>query len=511
MNNHPGQLPDILVRLLVVAAMTVLTIYAVTQQNTRLIIFVLAAAPVVALINRPEAFVILIIGLSHSALLLPGFPRGLQVMHLLMAGFIPVMVARFTILKSQHAQTPVSFRLVWLMLLWLLFIIYERGLGFRSGGEGLIGGASYIKFYLCAGFLLCSRYITLTSRQWRLTIWLLVFGSFIPIIAEQLFIQSGGTILFQYMFIEPYVSGLIETLDARESGTSIARLTAFTGAASSLLMAALVLTSHRNKFRFITYCAIGVCILFAGLSGFRSLIVEITALAVLFRIMIAPRKQRPHLIMLTGLLALVVLVVIIPLISSLPLPMQRALSWLPFAEVDIMARTGAEQSTEWRFRLWKYVWENAGDYLWVGRGFSVSMPDLMSSNYWNDDILYFWFGHNYHNGPLSAIVDTGVIGFLLLLGIFASVSKSVLSSNIPESDDLIYLFHTFIKVKILYSILAFLLIFGDVRSTVPTLFVYLAIFYALEASNNVVQSRKSALKTPGGSEPEKKRARQLHY
>lgn len=495
MNNT--NLPEILQRLGIIAAAIVITIYAVIQQSTVMIIGVLAFTPIILFINRPEMFVIAIIGVSNSALLVPGLPRGLQLMHLLMLAFIPVMVARYAILKPRQDAMPLSFRAVLLLMAWLVLLIQERGLGLRSGGEGLVGGASYIKFFLCGGFLIFSRYIVLTPRQWTVTITMMVAGSFIPIAAEQLFIQSGGMVTIQYLFIEPYVSGLVETLMAKESDSgAVARLTAFTGAASSLLMASLVLTTRRTGFRFSTYLLVGLCLLFAGLSGFRSLLFETIALTAMYRLFIAPPGQRAPVFFAILGAGVAGLLVLIPMTSYLPLAMQRALSWLPFAEIDIMARMGADQSTEWRFRLWEFAWEQSGPFLWIGRGFAVSAAEVMSANIWKDDLLQFWYSHQYHSGPLSAWIDLGLPGFLLLMVFFIAAAYEVLFRNITPSNDIIYRFQTFIRVKILFSIAAYMLIFGDVRSTVAGILVNLAIFYSLDATNRVAAKAADAPAKP---------------
>lgn len=478
-HNNPAAL---LIKLCLALGITAAAIYATISQNTLLAVAVVLAAPVVALINNPQIMVISIIGLSSSSLLIPGLPRGLQLVHLVMAGFICVMMARLTILKSNQNKMPWSFTLLLILLAWLLFIIRERGFGLRSGGGDVIGGTAYVKYFVCAGFMLFSRSITLTARQWKWAVVLMVVGSFIPILAEQLFVQSGGRITFQYMFIEPYVAGLMQTMDAIESGNSVARLTSMNGVAISLLMATLILTSGRHRFRLSTYAGVFLCLMFAGLSGFRTLIVETVAITFLYRTFISPPAVRTKQVLQLFLLILAGFVLVIPFVPYLPLPVQRSLSWLPFAKVDMLAQLGADKSTEWRFTLWAYVWDNAKDYYLIGRGFAVNMSEVLSPSVMKDEILQFWFNHNYHNGPLGALVDTGIIGFVLIIAFLVVASWEALTTSMVPEEEMIFRLHTFIRVKIIYSSFAYIFIFGDLRTTLPAIYLYMGLFYALEAS-----------------------------
>jgi len=494
MNN--ANLPDALARFAVVACVILVTIYALIQQSSLMLIGILAFFPIVMFINRPQMFVVAIIGLSNSLLLVPGLPRGLLLMHLLMIAFIGVMIARYAITKPARQQMPLSMRLVLMLMAWLVVLIQIRGLGLRTSSDGMIGGAAYIRFFLFGGFLIFSRYFTLTARQWKISIIMMVAGSFLPVAAEQLFIQSKGTITIQYLFIEPYVSGLMETLMSVGSDTAVSRLTAFTGAASSILMAALVFTTRGGKFRLTTYLLIGLCLLLAGLSGFRSLVFEIFMITVLFRLFIAPRAQRISLSI--GILAIAAagLLVIYLTISHLPLSIQRALSWIPFAEIDILARMASTQSTEWRLRLWQFAWDQAGPFFWIGRGFAVSVMEASAFRMDSSDLLHYWNTHLYHSGPLSAWIDLGLPGFILLVLFFAIAIRDVAFYKTEPANDIIYRFQTFIRVELIFSIISYIFIFGDVRSSITAIILNLAIFYSLDATNRAAPRKTTDAAPP---------------
>jgi len=67
---------------------------------------------------------------------------------------------------------------------------------------------------------------------------------------------------------------------------------------------------------------------------------------------------------------------LIPFVGHLPLSVQRTLSFLPLP-VDPVAQASADLSTEWRLQMWKNVLPQIPQYLWLGKGYSISAADLL--------------------------------------------------------------------------------------------------------------------------------------
>jgi hypothetical protein len=117
---------------------------------------------------------------------------------------------------------------------------------------------------------------------------------------------------------------------------------------------------------------------------------------------------------------------IIPFGDKLPMPMQRAISVLPWVEVSPVAQWDAKASTEWRLAIWNELIPQVPDYLFLGKGFGISVNDMtltqelsQSSSVKSAELASL--AGDYHNGPLSVLIPFGIwgaAGFLWFL--FAS-------------------------------------------------------------------------------------------
>lgn len=465
-----------------------IAVYALMHENYGLMAMMLAVAPGIALINNPSAWMVTILAVSQSGLILPGLPRGLQVFQFLVAGFSLMVVARNILLKPPMERQPLSFAFIWGLMGVLAFIIVERGLGFMAMGGNTIGGASYIKVLVAAAFLLASRSIPLTTQQWKFAIVLMIGGSFVPVAAQLIHTFSGGS-FYVYKFVE-YYGGVRDTLVGVETGTQVVRFQTLGPVADTLLMAVLVFTGRQQKFSIVTLAGLAACLVIAGLTGFRSLLLQIVGIAFVFRFFIAPRHDRMRLSVVSLLCGLFLLILLIPFTQHLPQSMQRALSWLPFAQIDSVASLEAGATIDWRLDLWEFSWEHVPDFLWVGRGFALNIDDILAYSVFKDDILSSWFSHNYHNGPLGALIDTGLPGLTCLMLFFFFSTKEVLLNRRNPTDPFVSRFYTVIKAKYLYSVFAYLFIHGDIRSSLPNLFLLLTIFYGLQVTDHALSRKR---------------------
>lgn len=484
-------LPRALTTLAVTVATILIAIYAFMHGNFMLMMGVVIAAPMVALVNNPPLWIVTILGLLNSNIIVPGMPRGLQLVHFLMAGFCVLVVARNIVVKPRPPKMPLSFYFIWAYVVLMAFIISQRGFGLRMTGGNAIGGASYVKFLIYAGFALCSRYIPLSMRQWKLAIVAMIVGSLVPAVAEMIYLVSGGTIQMQYFFIEAYTFGLLDTAEAMQTGMSTVRFTSLVPVASSLFLAVIVFTGYRTRFSLTTVAGIGLCILVGAMTGFRSLLVFFLGVALIYRFLNTSPGLRLPLVVVTLFATFFCLAAIIPFVGHLPQAMQRTLSFLPFADIDPVAAADANWSLQWRYGLWELAWRHVPEYLWVGRGFTVSLEDLMAYSNRGDPFLQAWYGHGYHNGILSALIDTGLPGLVILVCFMVTAAREAFVGRLAVDSVFIGRFHTFIRAMIIYNILAYFIIIGDVRSSLPNIFMYLAIFYSVQVTGAAAANRRT--------------------
>lgn len=499
-------IPQFLIPIIGVIAVVLIAFYGFTSRGF-LVHFLLLAAPVgIYFVNNPTGLLITTYALFYSGLMLPGLPQGIQVVHMLMILFVGITVARNIISKPASIPIPPAHRVLYFFLILLGVVIYFRGLGLRATGSGLIGGASYIKLIFAAFFLFCAKYYTLTPRQWRKLFILMFLGSLMPITSQLIFMLSGGAIYQQFNFVQPYVYGLIENM-AGEAGAGTFRLHGLAGVSSTLLVTALILLPFRGNKQLQLVFIIGLCMVMGLLSGFRSMVVEVTVVTMLYILFTAPRSMRYQYLAFFGVAVLLLFALAIPLMPHLPYPVQRALSWLPFAEVSYLAQADATGSAQWRLQVWEYSLKFVPQYLWIGRGFTFHISEIMSYGARLDMILEAYVTHNYHSGVISLLLDLGLPG-LILGSLFLVLCIIYSLKPLPvEADPFIRRAHTVFRVKLLFGSISYFLIHGDVRSTFIALFVQLAILEGIRttavhvARNQTKAAAAKAIEPPAPMRP----------
>lgn len=124
--------------------------------------------------------------------------------------------------------------------------------------------------------------------------------------------------------------------------------------------------------------------------------------------------------------------------SSMPAPVQRAISFLP-VNVDSEVLNDARASSEWRFQMWAEAAKDIPKYLLVGKGFSINPEDLyavtlqsqlgISTEQFEGSLI----AGDYHSGPLSVLIPFGILGAVGFLWILYGGYK-ILSLNLRYGD-----------------------------------------------------------------------------
>ncbi len=177
-------------------------------------------------------------------------------------------------------------------------------------------------------------------------------------------------------------------------------------------------------------------VIFILFSGFRSGLIQIGCYFIAGSMI----RRRPLDAILAGMAGGTIVLVFGALfgLSGLPMPVQRALSFLPF-EVSDTVRHAAQTSSDWRFEMWRLVL-SSDKYIknkMLGDGFGYSraeheaqMKALEGTGaYSGDSIDMFIAKGSYHGWHVEAIRFTGVlglvIGVILLFGFARSAWKGM--------------------------------------------------------------------------------------
>jgi O-antigen ligase len=179
------------------------------------------------------------------------------------------------------------------------------------------------------------------------------------------------------------------------------------------------------------------------------------------------KLYRTNLAPILFVVGLLLAVVSLPFVQQMPLMMQRSLSFLPI-EVSPLAKSAAEDSSDWRINIWKEVVPTIPQYLIVGKGYGMDaraneMSEAFRDFQSNDDGSGAIAASDFHNGPLSLIIPLGifgVIGFLWFL--FASIKTLINNFRFgdPENQQI----NTFLLAYFLTKTVFFFAVFGSFQN-----------------------------------------------
>ena len=157
---------------------------------------------------------------------------------------------------------------------------------------------------------------------------------------------------------------------------------------------------------------------------------------------------------------------------DLPLTVQRTLCFLP-GEWSYEAARDAQNSSEWRFQLWKEIIDQGliKDW-WFGDGFGASAQALRPGAGGSVEDFIIESG-GYHSGPLTAIRYAGCIGLVLLY--MLSITAAIYSYKAVQRCRGTPLFGlaVFLAIQFIWGPIHYALLFGGYDSYLPDLIIQL--------------------------------------
>lgn len=306
----------------------------------------------------------------------------------------------------------------------ILFLHY--GLNKFGNGTGSEGGA---RLALLAIILIVSAYLIQGQVIQLEHVWLVPVFGIIPGM-----IQMGFELINFFMpSMVPYTYLLYKDQNfeaVRSFLMSAAETQRLAGFREIGLGLALLSASYIPSIRKIISPAFGVSI--AGMmlgtvailaAGYRSFVIRMFVLACAAFY----TRSRLYLLILPicMILGIQTLAVVNSHIVPLPFPVQRALSWVPGGNWSWEARFDANDSLEWRYKVWGYFWSNIfPKHKWIGQGLryysSENLERLqhesgeMQAEY---EVEVYALTQALHSGFLSSLDFVGIIGttFLIML------------------------------------------------------------------------------------------------
>jgi hypothetical protein len=336
-----------------------------------------------------------------------------------------------------------------------------RGTGLRILGSATWGGTPYISIIVSVLFLLLVvPRLYLSTKQLRL----IVFGG------------VGIGIFSTFLKYAGFVSEVADT-----ESVGAVRLSWLTPLAFSL--APLVALKLRVFWRYLLMAAV---VAMMAMTGYRSKMVGMMVVFWLFEL--CRRKEKKSWLGFSVVAGLALWIFVIGISSFLPRGMQRAVSFVPGAQIDMMVAMDAQHSIDWRVEIWNYAWEDLDRYWLIGRGVAfdvlAAIEDLgLAAGSGNTFQAYHT--HTYHSGPITALIDFGVPGALVLLGFMIAAGKYLVrhAKKIMTIDTFEARYVLYLCVSLLWQFIAFWFVFGDVYGIARMFMSFSVIVVLLQTVN----------------------------
>jgi hypothetical protein len=339
------------------------------------------------------------------------------------------------------------------------------GIGLHTLGNDVGGGKKYIVLFLgiATFFALISRKIPKERRQLYIALFILSgLPAFISDLGPLLPYPINAINLF-------FPSASIRPDQQWEIG--VTRLGAFAATANAVAFFMLARFGLRGIFAggkvwwrapFFVFM-IGLTLL----GGFRNILFSNALLCMLMFFM--EGLHRTRLLPFFLLIGLIGACLLVPLAHKLPYTFQRTLSFLPL-DIDSDARADAEDSSEWRFRMWHDLWPQVPQYLLLGKGYALSSDDFEmigtgtlangAEAHMDASEGSLAVSGDYHSGPLSTLIPFGAWGGLTFLW-FTFAGWRVMYRNLKYGDAQLRIANICFFAQYIASVIGFLFVFGS--------------------------------------------------
>lgn len=463
--------------------------------------FVVAAALALLIggvvLALPRQFVVLTIALYASELLVPEPSHQLQVFVLLA---IPVVAWRGLDRLWRGAPEPWTLTrvLVTAFVGVVTVVMLLRGVGFQALGGSKAGGLLYVRLLVAAGFAILLPGVRLTDRQWGRALVAMCVLSVFPLVADltAVYLRPLAVPVASLFQLSPSVEGLVfgTTVD----GGPFRWFSAMSLSAYMTLM--LFLREERSSAGRLSPAIIaGLLTTFAiaSLSGHRLAMLDVVGMTGLVLILDGRLTVRRALWSAAGIVAFLALLAVIA--DSLPVAVQRTISWIPGVHVSDAAGRSASDSVTWRLVVWILALQEVPKYVWLGRGLAYDQGDLTvarSAHLMSGEANWAIVQGYFHNGWLSLLILLGAVG--LLIGFAMLVTASARHIKIARGEwkrPVLQRYHRVLTAWLLFQVASYWLIYGDVQVSFPQFFFTVGLLEALRhddaASAPIISSAAS--------------------
>ncbi|HVU27886.1 MAG TPA: hypothetical protein VHG71_09145 [Verrucomicrobiae bacterium] len=359
-------------------------------------------------------------------------------------------------------------QITWPMLCLVAVVLVTAkftGLGLRVFGNEVYGGKKYVQLLgaIVGYFALSVRAIPPDRR--KLYVGLFFLAGVSSFIGDLISFAPRSLYPIFYLFppnISFFTTNSLEGDSTRFTGTVFVSLAFFSFMLARYGIRGIFLSGKPWRWIFLILVS-----LYGLFGGFRGHLVFLSLIFILQFFLEGMHKTK--LLPVFTFALLVGAVAIIPLASRLPYTFQRAISFLPLG-VSQAAKADAQDSLEWRLKMWDGLLPQVPQYLWLGKGYVISPQDYNFVMGWDASVRGGFaedqalaLSDDFHNGPLSVIIPFGIWGVIAFLW-FIIAGIWILHRNYRYGDPSLKMINTFLLAVFVARVIFFLFIFGGLQS-----------------------------------------------
>ncbi len=485
-----AQLRNLLIYMVVFPLMLVAGMFLATPHDFQGIAFVgllFMAATLPLVLQWHHVILITTWNAAMNAFFLPGQPDFWVAM-----AFVSLL---FSILKTGldkktrlQYEPSVAWPLVFIAAVVVFTAVMSGGFGFRVFGGAAHGAKRYI-FLLGAvvGFFALSC-VKIPKERAQLYAGLFFLSGVTAMMSDLIYMAGPSFYVLYYLF--PVKLAIQQAASEGGAADSVFRLEGLAWAMVAFYCFMLVRYGIRGIFDIRRPWRLAFFFLAIGASLFGGFRGRLVIMAMLFGLQFYFEglfKRRLGYVLLT--ICMLTFCSVLPFANKLPLSVQRSLSFLP-VNVDPVARQDADETIQWRLDMWRIVWPEVPNYLWIGKGYTYSPTDYflmeeaerrgMAKNYETALIV-----GNYHNGPLTILVLFGIPGMVGFIW-FAVAALRVLWRNYKYGDPAMLRANTFLLTFFITQLAFFTLFYGQFAED---LFIFTGVVGLSIALNGVAKRR----------------------
>lgn len=373
--------------------------------------------------------------------------------------------------------TGVEFGLL-LLLLFLGQAFLRNPTGLSIFGTSSIGGRSYFEIGVATIAFLILSSLVVSFKNVRLMVFVMFAGSVCAATYDTLLgvvpalAVYGAVVYHSSGSTSAIMSHLGVAADPTQSTGRLMYLKNYPAPITNMVLAFKSPLEFLNPRNVLFLILIGFAVGCVLLSGFRSGVATI-GLTVIAATLLHRKPVQLLMMVFGGVPILAVILVLQGSVMELPLPAQRALSFLP-ADWNQRAVREAQGSSDWRFLMWEEALtsERFIRNKWIGDGFGFTAREMayqqeliMKGLREADQQEYFLTVGDYHSGPIETIKRIGYLGLgalLIVMGIFlrAAVKMVNRTRGTPYFPYAMYL-----ALPLVIHPFYFIVVFGTFKGT----------------------------------------------